>query len=126
MGDTGTGAGTIDRSGLIFGVYVVVVGSLLCIAGLASFAWFFAATMASDGCHGDDARDICTLAGQQWAVRTPVITYAAGVLGTLAPVPVVATLRWHAGWVWLGLPLGVGAYAAGPLIADAIRSWGIW
>ncbi|MBN7375692.1 hypothetical protein I3U60_05275 [Mycobacteroides abscessus subsp. massiliense] len=122
MADTGK----VDRSGLIFGLYAVVIGLLLCAAGLFSFAWFFAATMASDGCHGDDARDICTLAGQQWAVRTPVITFIAGVLGALVPVPVVAACRWHAGWVWLGLPLAVGAYAAGPHIANMIRASGIW
>lgn len=115
-----------DRTGLILGVFAAVAGILLMAGGLLTFFWVFASTMASDGCHGDDMRDICTLAGQQWAVRIPFIAYVAGVLALLVPVPVVLLLRRHPGWVWIGVPLGICAYMAGPAIAERIRSLGIW
>lgn len=119
-GPTGDGI-TRNRRGLHFGLYFGVIGVLGVIAASASWIWFFAATMASDGCHGDDARDICTVGGQHWAVMLPLIAIGSAAVAAAAPAVAVAAFGWRAGWVWIGLPLTVAAYVAGPFLADWAR-----
>ncbi|MBA0047516.1 hypothetical protein [Mycobacterium sp. NPDC050853] len=115
-----------DSWGVHFGLYALVVGLLLTAAAAVSFMWFFAATMASDGCHGNDADYICSAEGQHWAIALPVIAFVASSVTALIPIGWVTAFSRRPAWVWIGVPFTIGTYVAAPYIANWGRLHGIW
>ncbi|TDZ82112.1 hypothetical protein DE4585_02641 [Mycobacteroides salmoniphilum] len=126
MAVTGGDGANTGKSGVQFGIYALVVGLLLSVAAVISFMWFFGATMASDGCHGADADYICTVEGQHWAISLPGIAFVAAAVMALTPMGCVAAFRWRPVWLWVGVPLTIGAYVAAPYIANWGRMQGVW
>jgi hypothetical protein len=116
-------SGVADRRGLHFGLYSVVM-FVVATAAVASLFWALAASMASDGCHGDDARAICTVEEQHWVVLLPRIALISAIVTAGVVALVVAWRRCRAAWVWAGVPLSVAAYFAVPFLANWIRSVG--
>jgi hypothetical protein len=117
-------SGATDRRGVHFGIYSVVMFVVVATATVGSFFWALAASMASDGCHGDDARAICTVEEQHWVVLLPRIALISAIMAASVVALVVVWRRCRAAWVWVGLPLSVTAYFAVPFLANWIRSVG--
>ncbi|ORW00534.1 hypothetical protein AWC15_08245 [Mycobacterium lacus] len=68
---------------------------------------------------------MCTKESQHWAATLPLVALASMVVAAFGPAVLVAVFRWRAAWVWVGLPLAIAAYFAGPFLANWARSAGI-
>lgn len=108
------------------GIYLAVMVVLGMLAMVFTFMWFFAAGMASDGCHEGDTRDICTVAGQHWVMVLPIVALLSAACAAVVPAVVVARRKRQGALIWLGVPLAAGAYVLGPIVANWGRTIGLW